>query len=127
MMRVRWTANAADDLACIVERIREDNPAAAQRVAQKIYASVAELRKFPHRGRLSLADNTRELVFLPWPYIAVYESSKTKCRCFAFGMPRRTGHSGNDVRLTHTAARSADLPATRGAQADSPTRWPPRS
>src|ERR1039457_4485997 len=63
MMRVRWTTNAADDLARIVERIREDNPAAAQRVAKKIYTAVAELRKFPHRGRVGLADYTRELVF----------------------------------------------------------------
>jgi plasmid stabilization system protein ParE len=46
-MRVRWTTNAADDLARIVERIREDNPAAAQRVARKIYTAIAELRKFP--------------------------------------------------------------------------------
>src|ERR1039458_7348363 len=63
MMRVRWTTNAADDLARIVERIREDNPAAVQRVAKKIYTAVAELRKFPHRGRVGLADYTRELVF----------------------------------------------------------------
>jgi plasmid stabilization system protein ParE len=72
-MRVRWTTNAADDLACIVERIPESSPAAAQRVAKKIYTSVAELRKSPRRGRIGLADNTRELVFAPWPYIAVYE------------------------------------------------------
>jgi toxin ParE1/3/4 len=73
MMRVQWTTDAAHDLTCVVERIREDNPAAAQRVAKRIYTSVAELRKFPHRGRLGLADNTRDLVFPPWPYIAVYE------------------------------------------------------
>ncbi|MGA2590093.1 MAG: type II toxin-antitoxin system RelE/ParE family toxin [Bryobacteraceae bacterium] len=73
MMRVRWTPNAADDLARIVERIRQDNPAAAQRVATRIYTAVAELRKFPLHGRIGLANNTRELVFPPWPYIAVYE------------------------------------------------------
>ncbi len=33
MTRVRWTTDAADDLARIVERIREDNPEAARRVA----------------------------------------------------------------------------------------------
>jgi len=73
MMRVRWTTTAADDLAHIVERIRQDNPAAAQRVAKRIYTAVAELSGFPQRGRIGLADNTRELVFPPWPYIAVYE------------------------------------------------------
>jgi toxin ParE1/3/4 len=50
-----------------------DNPAAARRVAQTIYHRVSELRKAPQVGRISLAENTRELVFAPWPYIAVYE------------------------------------------------------
>jgi toxin ParE1/3/4 len=71
--RVRWTTNAADDLTRIVEHIREDNPAAALRVARTIYGAVAELRTFPRRGRTGLAPNTRELIFPPWPYIAVYE------------------------------------------------------
>ena len=75
-MRVRWTSNAANDLARIVERIREDNPAAAHRVARTIYSAVAALRKFPQTGRSGLAENTRELVFPPWPYIAVYEIVK---------------------------------------------------
>jgi len=72
-MHVRWTTNAANDLTRIVERIRVDNPAAAQRVARTIYSAIAELRKFPRKGRTGLAENTRELVFAPWPYIAVYE------------------------------------------------------
>jgi len=72
-MRVRWTTNAANDLAHIIERIREDNPAAAQRVAQTIYDGVAALKTSPHRGRIGLVVDTRELVFAPWPYIAVYE------------------------------------------------------
>jgi toxin ParE1/3/4 len=72
-MRVRWTTNAANDLAHIVERIREDNPAAAQRVAQTICNGVAALKTSPYRGRIGLANDTRELVFVPWPYIAVYE------------------------------------------------------
>lgn len=72
-MRVRWTAAAADDLTHIVEYIRNDNPAAAQRVARTIYRSIEKLGKFPRTGRIGLAENTRELVFAPWPYIAVYE------------------------------------------------------
>ena len=34
---------------------------------------VAALRKFPNRGRIGLVPGTPELVFNPWPYIAVYE------------------------------------------------------
>jgi addiction module RelE/StbE family toxin len=72
-MRVRWTTPAASDFARIVERIREEDPSAAHRVAQAIYKGVAALRRFPHRGRIGLAPDTRELVFAPWPYIVVYE------------------------------------------------------
>lgn len=72
-MRVRWTSNAADDLTRIVERIREDSPAAAQRVARTIYRTIASLREMPNRGRAGRIENTRELIFTPWPYIAVYE------------------------------------------------------
>jgi toxin ParE1/3/4 len=71
-MRVLWPTNA-NDLAHIIERIREDNPAAAQRVAQTIYNAVAALKTSPYRGRIGLANDTRELLFAPWPYIAVYE------------------------------------------------------
>jgi len=72
-MRIRWTATAADDLAQIVEYIRRDNPAAALRVARAIYQGIAQLRKFPNVGRMGLAEQTRELPFAPWPYVAVYE------------------------------------------------------
>ena len=73
MTRVRWTGPAANDFTRIIDRIREDNSSAAQRVAQTIYKGVAALRAFPQRGRIGLAPNTRELVFPPWPYIVVYE------------------------------------------------------
>jgi len=72
-MRVRWTARAADDLAHIVDYIRKDNPAVALRVARTIYQDIAVLRAYPRMGRIGLAENTRELIFSPWPYIAVYE------------------------------------------------------
>ena len=72
-MRVRWTTNAADDLTQIVERLRAESPAAALHVARTIYNAVAELRKFPRRGRTGVVENTRELIFPPWPYIVVYE------------------------------------------------------
>lgn len=42
-------------------------------MAQVIYQSIARLRRFPNVGRIGLAEDTRELVFSPWPYIAVYE------------------------------------------------------
>ena len=73
MSRVRWTTDAANDLQCIVEHIRADNPTAARNVAKTIYDGCGSLRDFPQRGRIGLVSDTRELVFAPWPYIAVYE------------------------------------------------------
>jgi addiction module RelE/StbE family toxin len=72
-MRVRWTTDASGDLARIVQRIREDHPGAALRAARKIYGGIELLRRFPHRGRLGLAPGTREIVYAPLPYVAVYE------------------------------------------------------
>ena len=72
-MRVRWTPQAADDFTRIVEWIRVQSPDAALHVARTLYKAVAERPKFPRRGRIGLATNTRELVFPPWPYIVVYE------------------------------------------------------
>jgi len=62
-MRVRWTTTAAADLAHIVDYIRKDNPAAARRVAQAIYHSIARLRKFPNAGRIGLVEHSRTGLF----------------------------------------------------------------
>jgi addiction module RelE/StbE family toxin len=79
-MRIVWTEPAADDLARIVEYIRLDNHAAARHVARTIFERVAQLKKMPHRGRIGFADHSRELVFAPWPYIAVYEVIEDEIR-----------------------------------------------
>jgi toxin ParE1/3/4 len=72
-MRVRWTTAAFDDFTRIVERIRAETPAAAHHVAQTMCKGIALLGPLPNRGRVSQAENTRELVFPPWPYVVVYE------------------------------------------------------
>lgn len=70
--------DAADDLESIVKRIREDNAEAARRVAETIFNSIATLSKTPYRGRIGRISDTRELVFSPWPYIAVYEITQNQ-------------------------------------------------
>ena len=87
---MRWTTHAADDLARIVSYIRKDNPEASRRVAKTIFDGVASLRTFPQRGRISLATDTRELVFAPWPYLAVYEISQGQVHIL------RIGHASQD-------------------------------
>jgi toxin ParE1/3/4 len=71
-MEIRWSPEAADDLERIVDRIEQENPAAAQRVAEIIYERCGALAEFPNRGRMGRIGGTRELVFAPLPYIVVY-------------------------------------------------------
>jgi toxin ParE1/3/4 len=39
---------------------------------RKLYESIQALRLLPQRGRIGSEAGTRELLFLPLPYIAVY-------------------------------------------------------
>ena len=71
-MWVRWTTDAAHDLEQITERISKDHPESAIRIARTLYHALAVLRDFPNRGRAGRIEGTRELVFPPLPYIAVY-------------------------------------------------------
>lgn len=71
-MRLRWTTSAASDLYNIVQRIQQDNPSAASKVAATLYDGCAGLRDFPRSGRKGRVDGTRELVFYGLPYIVVY-------------------------------------------------------
>jgi toxin ParE1/3/4 len=71
-MGVRWSPDAVADLEGIVEYVRLDNPAAAQRIGQTIYDRLSVLGKFPHAGRLGRVEGTRELPLPPLPFIVVY-------------------------------------------------------
>jgi plasmid stabilization system protein ParE len=50
-MKTCWSPEAAADFSGIVEYIRAENPAAAERVAKTIYDGVNSLAVFPHHGR----------------------------------------------------------------------------
>jgi toxin ParE1/3/4 len=71
-VKIVWTPRAADDLDAAVDYISADRPDAAVRVAGTIYHHVLTLAMLPHMGRVGELPGTRELVFHPWPYIAVY-------------------------------------------------------
>ena len=72
-MRVRWTMDAADDLERICDYIAESRPESARRVAQTVVEGIAALETFPYLGRQGRVEGTRELVFVPLPFVAVYE------------------------------------------------------
>jgi len=71
-MPVRWTPEAADDLDRICSHIAEDSPESALKIGRILYRGIAGLNSFPNLGRTGRRIGTRELVFTPLPYIAVY-------------------------------------------------------
>jgi toxin ParE1/3/4 len=75
-MQIRWSPAAAEDLFGIVEYIRQENPAAAQRIAQTIYESAGSLKSFPYRGRVGRVEGTRELPLPSLPFVVVYRVVK---------------------------------------------------
>lgn len=71
-MRVRWLRVALANLDAEAEYIAEDNPAAAERVVQKILRAVDLLKQNPAMGRAGRVAGTRELVVAETPYIIPY-------------------------------------------------------
>ena len=71
-MQPRWSPEAADDLVRIVQRIRQENPSVAERIATFIYQRVAALESFPHLGKPGRMEGTRELPLPPLPFVVVY-------------------------------------------------------
>lgn len=71
-MRIRWTPAAAADLQHINDYLEEHHARYRRPTMRKLYESVQALKQWPHRGRRGREDGTRELVFSPLPYVAVY-------------------------------------------------------
>lgn len=71
-MRVRWTPAAAADLESISDYLKEHHPHYRQPTLRKLFDAICSLKTSPNRGRPGREDGTRELLFPPMPYIAVY-------------------------------------------------------
>jgi len=52
--------------------IGKENPAAAERTAAAILASIERLERFPHMGRVGRKPGWRELVVNGYPYVVNY-------------------------------------------------------
>lgn len=75
-MRIQLTDAAESDLFNILDYIGQENPAAAVSVVETIEAQLRVLEDHPQIGREGRVAGTRELVFAPLPYVAVYEVSE---------------------------------------------------
>ena len=71
-MRIRWTPAAAADLEHISNYLKENHPHYRQPTMRKLYEAIYSLKESPHRGRVGREEGTRELLFPPLPYVAVY-------------------------------------------------------
>lgn len=71
-LKLRWTLRAIDRLEAIGTVIAQDDPAAAERVVQRIAARVVDLTRMPFLGRTGRCRDTRELVVPDTPYIVGY-------------------------------------------------------
>jgi len=71
-MRIRWTPAAAADLQSISDYLKEHHPRYRQLTMRKLYETIRSLKQAPFRGRPGSEEDTREILFLPLPYIAVY-------------------------------------------------------
>jgi toxin ParE1/3/4 len=72
MMQLRWTEEAASDLARITDYLQIHTPARAPQLIRVVYEAPATLLAFPNRGRPGRKEGTRELVLTPLPYVLVY-------------------------------------------------------
>ena len=71
-MQIKWVSIALDDLKEAMDFIAQDNPEAAQRIADKIWAATQNLKNSPEIGRPGRVLNTRELVINDTPFIVPY-------------------------------------------------------
>ena len=74
-MRIRWTPGAAADSQTISDYLKEHRPRYGQRTMQKLYETPRSLKQAPYPGRPGDERGTREIVFPPLPYVAVYRVS----------------------------------------------------
>ena len=71
-MRIRWTPPATADMRSISDYLKKHHPHYRQPTLRKLYERIHALKETPHLGRPGRIEGTRELLFLPMPYIAVY-------------------------------------------------------
>ncbi|MHB1619148.1 MAG: type II toxin-antitoxin system RelE/ParE family toxin [Sulfuricella sp.] len=71
MHSLRWKKQAKKDLLNIVERIAQDNPDAAEQLADDLEAKVEKLREFPEMFKSGRKRGTREFVAHK-NYVVVY-------------------------------------------------------
>ncbi|HVR80858.1 MAG TPA: type II toxin-antitoxin system RelE/ParE family toxin [Luteimonas sp.] len=72
MLTLKWSIKALIDFDEAQAYIAQENPFAAQTVAERIWQASLRLPETPHIGRLDLEGDTRHWVVQRTPYLIVY-------------------------------------------------------
>jgi toxin ParE1/3/4 len=75
-MQIRWTPAAVADLQHISDYLKEHHPRYRQPTLRKLHQACLALKQWPLRGRIGREEGTRELLFSPMPYVAVYRATE---------------------------------------------------
>jgi toxin ParE1/3/4 len=89
-MRVEWSVDALSDLRAITTRISQDNPKAAARFSETIFAGVERLALFPSIGREGRVIGTREWIITKGPYVIPYRVRNGHLQVLAIFHTRRS-------------------------------------
>jgi len=100
-MRIRWTPAASADLAHINDYLSGRHPKYRQPTVRKLYEAIRSLKEWPHRGRLGREDGTRELLFPPLPYVAVYRVREQSIEVLRLSMAQKTDTGRNACATYH--------------------------
>ena len=71
-MRIRWTPAAAADFENISDYLKEHHQRYHDPTMRRLYGAIRDLKQWPGRGRPGREEGTREILFPPAPYVAVY-------------------------------------------------------
>ena len=78
ILQVKWTRPALADLIEAQAYITQENPQAAEVIAQRIWDASQALSDNPHIGRSGYLTGTREWVVQRTPYLIVYRIRKDR-------------------------------------------------
>jgi plasmid stabilization system protein ParE len=78
-------------LQAISDYLKERHPRHRQATLRKLYDTIGALRSAPHRGRPGREEGTREILFPPMPYVAVYRLRNESIEVCASGTQHGSG------------------------------------
>jgi plasmid stabilization system protein ParE len=97
-VQLRWSPAAAEDFLRIIEYIRQENPAAAQRIAKTVYDSAGSLKSFQTRVERVAWKGRVNFLCHRFPLWWFTESSKILWKSQTLYTVHRSGHQRTEAK-----------------------------